>query len=496
MSSLTAALDSMLKDRPYRLLCLLCVSQLVVWTLIPALFTTSPPLDVAEMLAWGQEWKIGHHKHPPLPAWLSELSYQVFGSPIFGPALMSQLCIVITFVLVFAMGQQLLGTTRALLGTCLLTGQFYFSWSSPEFNHNVVQMPIWAAIFYLFSQVWRNPERFVPWVIMGVVAGLGLYAKYSVLVLYLVIAIWVVADRRLRGMLLRPGPWVGGVLALVIAMPHLMWVVEADFIPLDYAQTRSQNEASFWSAPNFLLAQLLGHLPMLIPLTMGGLFLSAAGQNRQERSESISSGAMHFLAIATFAPALLTAVLALLTGSGLKDMWGMPMFVTSGLFVVAVLDTRIDRKRHGQLLIGCFLLLAIVPLAYALNGPVRYIMDKNPSRTDWPMQVVTTKAVDAWHKETGLPLKIVGGDFWLAVLVSAGSKQRPHVLLDKAGVYSPWITPADIRRDGILLLYFEHQQPEIPDGFTISAQGKFDIGWTSTRRRDILYGVIKPSDIQ
>ena len=51
---------------------LLCLFQLVAWTLIPLLFHPNVSLDVVEIVAWGHQWQFGYFKHPPLPSWLAE----------------------------------------------------------------------------------------------------------------------------------------------------------------------------------------------------------------------------------------------------------------------------------------------------------------------------------------------------------------------------------------------------------------------------------------
>ena len=159
-----------LHAKPGKVIACLCLAQVVIWTLSVGLFTTAPPLDVGEMLAWGQEWQIGHHKHPPGPAWMAEISSQLGGGVILGPTIVSELCIVLTYLFVYLLGRRLMEPHLAALGTLLLTGTFYFTWSTPELNHNVPQMPQWAAAIYVFSFIWQKPKALVPWLFLGLTA--------------------------------------------------------------------------------------------------------------------------------------------------------------------------------------------------------------------------------------------------------------------------------------------------------------------------------------
>lgn len=476
-------------QRPGEGLAALALLHVALWTALPALGSLSPTLDVVEVLAWGQEWQLGYFKHPPLPAWLAEIGRLVTGEAIWGPILVSQLCVAATFVFVFLLGRGLLGGRDALLGTALLTGVYYFSWPTPEFNHNVVQMPIWAAAFYLFALICENPRRLAPWAWLGMVAGLGVYAKYSVAVLYAVLGLWLVADRRLRPALLGPGPWLGAVVAIAVALPHLLWLVETGFLPIAYAQSRSAGaDPGLWRPFGFLLTQAADHLPMLVPLAVAFLPLRRLSGDRVPTD----SQAIRFLAIATFAPVLLTVVLALVTRAGLKDMWGAPMFTTSGLLAVALLRRFIDGAAARRMLTGCLALLVVLPVAYALQVPAARWLEKKPPRNGWPMARITEGLSEAWHRETGSPLQVVGGDPWIAGLVSAGSRERPSVRYEGPAAHSPWIGGQDLRQKGLLLVWFGQARPQAPEDLQAGAEGRLELDWPGLPGLDIGYAVYPP----
>ena len=138
-------LDRLL-DRPARGLAALCIAQLVAWTVAPAVSHAAMPLDMVEMYVWGREWVVATFKHPNLPGLMLEAARSVTGSRGWVGFAVSQICVVIAFAAVFQLGRDLLGPARALAGTLLLTGIYYYSWSSPEMNHNVAQIPLWALV--------------------------------------------------------------------------------------------------------------------------------------------------------------------------------------------------------------------------------------------------------------------------------------------------------------------------------------------------------------
>ena len=58
-----------------------------VWTVLPAVFFLNLPLDLIEALVYGREWQLGYDKLPPLPWWMVEATYRLFGPDLFFYAL-------------------------------------------------------------------------------------------------------------------------------------------------------------------------------------------------------------------------------------------------------------------------------------------------------------------------------------------------------------------------------------------------------------------------
>lgn len=107
------------------------LAQIVIWTVVPWLAGVSLPLDVvSDGLGWGHEWQWGYFKHPPLPSWFAEASFDALGD--IGPFLLSQLAIAITYAFVFLIGRAMMPAREALIGTLLLAGVYYFSIPTPE----------------------------------------------------------------------------------------------------------------------------------------------------------------------------------------------------------------------------------------------------------------------------------------------------------------------------------------------------------------------------
>ena len=435
--------DSLL-SHPGRAVAALCAAQAVAWTLAPALTHAAPPLDVVEMLVWGREGVVATFKHPNLPGLLLEAVRRLSFGASWPAYALAQLCVVATFAAVYLLGRDLLSPGRALAGTALLTGVFYYSWPTPELNHNLMQMPLWA---WSCLALWRAAAggRLPWWVLLGVFAGLSLWAKYSSGLLLAAAAVWLLWDARARAQLARPGPWVALAAFAAAAAPQAHFLIRTDFLPLEYAATRA---GAAGGPGGFLLAQLADHAVFLAMALAAGLFGAGAGRRRAEEAR-----ARGFLLVMGLLPVLLAVAIAGAGGVGLRDMWGMPMFNLSGLLLLALFPGRFDGRGLARILSMAAALLAAIPAAYAASVLFRPALSDKPSRVVWPQREIASRLLRAYMRETGAMPRIVAGPVWEAGLVALAAPGAPSVWIDADTRKSPWVTARDIARHGALALW-------------------------------------------
>lgn len=91
---------------------------------------------------------------------------------------------------------------------------------SALFGTTILDQLIWIALLALTARAIR--VRTVPaWLAAGLVAGIGLENKDTVAVLLLGIGVALVLLH--RDVLRTPGPWLGGSLAVLLALPNVVW---------------------------------------------------------------------------------------------------------------------------------------------------------------------------------------------------------------------------------------------------------------------------------
>ena len=107
---------------------------------------------------------------------------------------------------------------------------------------------------------------------------------------------------------------------------------------------------------------------------------------------------------------------------------------------------------------------------------------------------------DTFRRRTAAPLRIVAGDAQVAGLVAMASSDRPSLFLPEKSELTPWVSDADIRQHGAIVLWqvsdntgappaaiksrFPDLVPEVPRSFERPVQGRlplYRIGWAMIR---------------
>lgn len=478
----------------FRWLGLLVIAQVALWTMLPWLVARSLPLDVvSDGLAWGHEWQWGYYKHPPLPSWTVEAFFDAFGD--VGPFLLSQLCIAATYVLVFLLGRDMMGARRAAVGTLLLVGVYYFSIPTPEFNHNVAQMPVWAAACLCYFHAWQT-DKMRWWAGLGVIAGMGLLTKYSTAVLLVVMLLHFARTRGIGQALTSAGAWLAIAICLLMISVHVLWLFENGFPTLHYAAARAGAASAVRLrvvAPlKFLAAQAIDVAPAFLLAWIAGL--------QPAKSAFRSDSNLDFLLWMTLGPLAVTVLASLVTGMGLRDMWGAPMWNMTGLVIVLGAAESFDRIKPGWLGAGSVVLFGIGLGAFMLANVFVPRLEHHPSRIQWPDRALAQTFGAVWRQQVHAPLRIVAADGWLGGLVAMRSTPRPSVWIDADSRKAPWITSDLVKRDGALVLW--RIQPgrsgpaAVADLKGVKVLGRKDFSWPDTPQSpqlEIGYGILPPA---
>lgn len=427
--------------RPERMLLALIAWHLTFWVLAPILCYRMLPLDTLELLGWGQEWQWGYYKHPPLGAWLGEIALQLSGGHPYGLYVLAQSCVVVTLIYVWRTARMFLPPHAAVIAAVLLEGGYFYTYLTPNFNMNTLQLPTWAALAYHFLQAMRGRDR--DWLYWGVCVALVMLTKYSGVLLIATCGLLLIATPAGRAALHRPGPWLGGAIAALLLMPHAAWLIEHGELPLRYLRSFDHSEAvpAYMHVVEPLRFAAAGVLGLLLSL----LLFVPVYDRRGERLLQVRGDALLLVALCA-GPLLLTMLYGAATGSRLKSTWAFPFFNLAGI-VLFMLPTRLDRHRIARFAIA----LAAVALITAA-GHVAYKTASDRSKTAFDGPALGAAISAAWSQRFDTPLAIVAGDHVTTAIVSTYAPSRPSMLVGGDLALSLWLTADDLARDGFAVV--------------------------------------------
>jgi 4-amino-4-deoxy-L-arabinose transferase-like glycosyltransferase len=439
-----------LSATPQSLFWTFALTHLVLWTLVSSLASQNLPLDVIEGYAWGKEWLIGTHKHPPMQAWILEIVYTITGRGRWAPYLTSQIAIIAAFWAVWQTGRRIAGEPSALIGVLLLEGVIYYNFTSPEFNPNVLQLPFWALAGWSFHKAVKE-NKLIDWFLLGLWAAAGMYTKYSTALFLFVLAAALFVHRDGRSRLKSVGPYVAVLTSVVLFLPHLLWLVHNNFLPFEYAQDRLVRNPNHYSAAITTTLMVAGQVIALLFAVL--LVVVLYDRRRAPIRKPAASFDRIFLAFVAFGPFALMFCTSLVFGYHIRDMWETPFWNFIGLWAVVFLrpdllphDLRRFAWAWGLVFFAGFLL-------FIANETLAPYATKSPKRTIFPGKNLSMHIIEAWHGHFHTPLRYVIGDMWAAGNVAWYADDRPHVFLDGDMRISPWIDAGDLKSSGGIIVW-------------------------------------------
>ena len=390
-------------------------THLFLWILIPSLTNNNLPLDTIEKLAWASNLDWGFNKHPPMSVFLVEIFYQIFGSQDWAYYLLSQICIIISFYVIFKFAEDFFeNNIFSLFSVLLLEGIYFYNFTTPEFNVNVCLMPFWAlTVLYLWRGIKNN--KITDWLLFGLFAGFGFLSKYLFIYLGLVVDIFLVYmlyKKKINFKCI-----ISLIPFLIVLLPHLIWLTENDYVTITYGLHRTGTEdPSLLNHIKHPLIFLIKQIGILIPFILMFLFLTS----NLKSNLGFRDDKLVFLISITALPILLVFLTSIFMGVKIRTMWMSPFYLFFGVLVIYIFQSQIDLNKLRGFTITFIILFILSPFAYALVSIV-----KKDKRTDYQGKLIAEKVQKVWDKKYNTEIKLVYGDEWIAGNLSYHLKSRP-----------------------------------------------------------------------
>ncbi len=228
-------------------------------------------------LAWG------YVDQPPFSEFVLALIGRLLGYSQLSLRLLPAFCGgAITFT-VGVVARQLRGGrfAQSVAAVAYMTGGVYLA-IDDYYSMNCFDHLFWALAIYLLVRILKGADTWL-WVLFGLVAGLGLENKYSMgfLGAGLIVGLALTPARR---HFLDKWLWVGGALAALLFLPHVIWEVNHQFPTAEFIQNVTAEKNLPLTPWAFLLQSILMVQPLTLPIWLGGLaffFLSSQGRTYQ-----------------------------------------------------------------------------------------------------------------------------------------------------------------------------------------------------------------------
>ncbi len=311
-------------------------------------------IDLGKHLAWG------YHSVPPSIAVFANISRFLLGDNTFAirffPAIIGAISLMLIGIMVKEAGGGKWAQAFALMAFLLAPA---FLRSNSLFQPVSFNQFYWLLLAFLLFRLIRT-EKGVYWYFVGMVAGLAFLNKYSVVFFLAGIVVAVLATP-LRKWLRTPLPYISAGIALLIALPNLVWQYRNSWPVIQHMEELARTQLVHVRTDIFLTEQIMMFLPVFVLWVLGLVYAGFLNQGRQYRA---------------FAWIYLTLVLLLLLFSG-KHYYTIGvyscLFVFGGLFVETFLIKKLAWLKYliiAFALTGSFFL---APISMPVLKPEAFI---------------------------------------------------------------------------------------------------------------------------
>ena len=200
----------------------LAILALVGMRLAAAWFTPIT-FDEAYYWMWSKHLAGGYYDHPPMVAVVIRLGTMIAGDTEFGVRLVSILLALPMSWAIYQAAAILFGSRRVAASSAILlnitlmaaVGTMIVTPDAPLLVASSLLLFALAKVLQTGRGVW--------WLAVGAAAGCALLSKYTALFFGPAILIWLIAVPKLRHWLISPWLYLGGLVALLLFAPVILW---------------------------------------------------------------------------------------------------------------------------------------------------------------------------------------------------------------------------------------------------------------------------------
>jgi len=205
---------------------------------------------------------------PGAPLYL-KLFLMLFGHSLKVVHLAASVCGSIVIVFAGLIAKEFGGRTYAvfLTGLCLmLSGLAIFG---SLYTYDGISFVVWAGVLYYIVRMINGGDQKL-WLIAGLLLGIGMMTKLTILFLGVAIfvSLWLVQERR---WFFRPWIWISALIAFASVIPYVLWQKAHGWYFFSFAGTYAQRTTHSSPVLDFIWNQVLPNNIALLPVWLIGL---------------------------------------------------------------------------------------------------------------------------------------------------------------------------------------------------------------------------------
>ncbi len=233
--------------------------------------------------ACGQHLAWGYVDQAPLIAVIARFSRVLLGDSLhalrFFPALSSGAKILLAGWIVRELGGK--RYAQILAGTAMFLCPIYLTMDN-FLSMNAFEPVLWMLCVAISLRIIRTRNERL-WIWFGLVAGIGILNKHSMLIFGLAFFLSLIVTRQ-RGLLRSPWIWFGAFLSFLIFLPNLLWEWNYHWPTIEILRNVDQMKNAHVTWVQFIVQQAFLVHPLGAPICVAGLwFFLGSRQGREYR---------------------------------------------------------------------------------------------------------------------------------------------------------------------------------------------------------------------
>ncbi|MEI6334567.1 MAG: glycosyltransferase family 39 protein [Methylococcaceae bacterium] len=459
---------------------------LMSWTLLSGLLLLSSELDSIEQVVWSQSWQWGYYKHPPLPSALLHALNSLFGEPSVGLTVFAaQGCSVLALFYVWLLAKEMLPKKQVIVAVLITSLIAYHNSRAFTFNHNTVSLPFTAAALYYFYCALRCPKSLSNWLWLGIACGLAMLTKYSAILIIAGFFVFVIWQRLWSDTRIIFGLLVSSIIFMLVISPHVLWLVENNWIPFTYIHDKLAESDSRLGILMGFVANVMVRLVFALPLLLGVWFFIKKGTIKvatiPEADLPESNHDLRFLLVVLLTPLILAMMVPLLSASPLNSNWVTAFFLPSGILLTKCFYKQLDDKQLLKVVSWlAWITQAIILIFFFVVALIYPNVVGSAARLNFPGEALANKVTEIWSAQQKEPLAIVISDSWTGGNVLLYARPEPTLFIDNNALEAPWVNAQDVAACGAFIILVKAET--IPDAYSLlfsqaTAKGEFSLPW-------------------